>query len=45
VKEGWCSVSLEKNKAIIRGLFEAFNKHNVALLDEFMAPDFVDYTI
>ena len=33
---------LEENKAIIRRLVEAFNKHNVALLDEFMAPDFVD---
>jgi len=35
-------MSLEKNKALIRRLVEAFNKHNVALLDEFMAPDFVD---
>jgi len=35
-------MSLEENKAIIRGLIEAFNKHNVALLDEFIAPDFVD---
>ena len=35
-------MSLKENKAIIRGLVEAFNKHNVALLDEFMAPDFVD---
>jgi len=35
-------MSLEKNKAIIRSLFEAFNKHNPALLDELMAPDFVD---
>jgi len=35
-------MSLEKNKAIIRRLMEAENKHNVALLDEFIAPDFVD---
>jgi len=35
-------MSLEKNKAIIRRLIEAENKHNVALLDEFIAPDFVD---
>ena len=35
-------MSLEENKALIRSLIEAFNKHNVALLDEFMAPDFVD---
>ena len=35
-------MSLEENKAIIRRLIEAENKHNVALLDEFIAPDFVD---
>jgi len=38
-------MSLEKNKAIIRGLFEAFNKHNLGLLDSFIAPDFVDHTL
>jgi len=38
-------MSLEKNKAIIRSLFEAFNKHNVNLLDGFIAPDFVDHTL
>lgn len=35
-------MSLEKNKAIIRRLVEAFNRHNPALLDEFIATDFVD---
>jgi predicted ester cyclase len=40
--KGEGSMSLEKNKAIIRGMIEVFNKHNVALLDEFIAPDFVD---
>jgi len=35
-------VSLEKNKAVIRSLYEAFNKHNPVLLDEIMAIDFVD---
>ena len=35
-------MSLEENKAIIRRLFEAFNKHNPALLDKLMAPDFDD---
>lgn len=35
-------MSIEENKALIRRLVETFNKHNVALLDEFMAPDFVD---
>ena len=38
-------MSLEENKAIIRSLVEAFNKHNLALLDEFIAPDLVDHTI
>jgi len=35
-------MSLEENKAVIRRLIEAFNKHNPDLLDEFIAPDFVD---
>jgi len=34
-------MSLEKNKAIVRRMFEAINKQNLALLDELMAPDFV----
>ena len=34
-------MSLEENKAIVRGLVEAELKHNPALLDEFLAPDFV----
>jgi steroid delta-isomerase-like uncharacterized protein len=38
-------MSLEKNKALIRSLYEAFNKHDVALLDDLMSPDFVDHTI
>ena len=40
----WCSMSLEENEAIIRSLYEASNKHDVALLDEIIAPDFVDHT-
>jgi predicted ester cyclase len=36
-------MSSEKNKAIVRGLIEAENTHNPALLDEFLAPDFVNY--
>jgi len=36
---------LEENKAIIRSLYETFNKHDVALLDDLMAPDFVDHTM
>ena len=36
-------MSLEKNKAIVRRLYKVANKHNVDLLDELVAPDFVDY--
>ena len=36
-------MSLEENKAIVRSLYEAYNKHNVALLDEFIAPDYVHH--
>jgi len=36
-------VSLEENKEIIRCLVEAFNKHNVTLLDELISPDFFDH--
>jgi hypothetical protein len=34
-------MSLEKNKAIVRRMFEVINKQNLTLLDELMAPDFV----
>ena len=34
-------MSLEENKAIVRGLTEAENERNYALFDEFLAPDFV----
>jgi len=35
-------MSLEENKAIVRSLYEVLNKHNLDLLDEFMASDYVD---
>jgi len=35
-------MSIEKNKAIIRKLFEAENKRNLAILDELIAPDFIE---
>ena len=35
-------MSLEENKAIVRGLTEAENERNYALFDEFLAPDFVN---
>ncbi|MEM4703565.1 MAG: ester cyclase [Candidatus Bathyarchaeia archaeon] len=34
-------MSLEKNKAVVRKMFEAINKQNLASLDELMTPDFV----
>jgi len=38
-------VSLEENKAIVSKVVEALNKRDLALLDEFVAPDFVDHTM
>jgi len=38
-------MSLEKNKAIIRSLYEAANKQNIALLVKFTAPDYVDHDL
>ena len=35
-------MSLEENKTIVRGVIEAENERNYALLDEFLAPDFVN---
>ena len=36
-------MSLEENKAIVRKMFEAFNKQNLDVLDELIAPDYVDH--
>lgn len=38
-------MSLEKNKAIVRRLNEELNKQNIDIMDELVAPDFVDNTI
>ena len=35
---------MEKNKALIRKVNEALNKKDLTLVDEFMAPDYVDHT-
>ena len=35
-------MSLEENKDVVRRLLEAENSRNLALLDELMAPDYVD---
>jgi hypothetical protein len=43
--KGVCSMSLEENKAIIRSLFEVLNNQNLALLDDLMAPDYVNHTL
>jgi len=37
-------MSLEKNKALVRKANEAINKRDLTVLDEFMAPDYVDHT-
>jgi len=36
-------MSLEKNKALVRKTNEAINKRDLTVLDEFMAPDYVDH--
>ena len=37
-------MSLEQNKAIVRRLFdEVYNAKNIALIDDLIAPDFVDH--
>jgi len=37
-------MSLEENKAIVRRFVEAYNKQNLDLVDEFIAPDYFDHT-
>jgi predicted ester cyclase len=37
-------MSLEENKAIVRRLNDAFNKHNWDLLDDLVAPEYFDHT-
>ena len=37
-------MSLEKNKAIVRRFVEAYNNRNMDLLDDLVAPDYVDHT-
>jgi predicted ester cyclase len=36
-------MSLEENKAIVRGFIDAYNKRNFDLLDDLVAPDYVDH--
>ena len=37
-------MSLEENKAIVRRFIEAYNKRKLELIDDFVAPDYVDHT-
>jgi predicted ester cyclase len=37
-------MSLEENKAIVRRFVEAYNKENLDLLDDLLAPDYFDHT-
>jgi steroid delta-isomerase-like uncharacterized protein len=37
-------MSLEENKAIVRRWIEAYNKRNLDVFDEFIAPDYFDHT-
>ena len=37
-------MSLEENKAIVRKMYETLNKRNLAITDEFIAPDYIDHT-
>jgi C-1 hydroxylase len=37
-------MSLEENKAIVRRMIEAYNKHDLDWFDEFIAPDYFDHT-
>ena len=36
-------MSLEKNKTIVRRLFEVFDTQNLSLLDELVAQDYIDH--
>ena len=38
-------MSLEENKTVIRRLFEALNKQNLALLDDLYSPDYYNHTL
>jgi C-1 hydroxylase len=37
-------MSLEENKAIVRRFIEVYNRRNLDLIDDFVAPDYVDHT-
>jgi C-1 hydroxylase len=37
-------MSIEKNKAIVRGFIDAYNSRNLDLVDDFVAADYIDHT-
>ena len=37
-------MSLERNKAIVRRLYEAVNTQDLSSIEDFMAPEYVDHT-
>ena len=39
-----CPMSLEENKEVVRRFIEAYNKQNLDIFDDLVAPDFVDHT-
>jgi predicted ester cyclase len=36
-------MSLEKNKALVRGFIESYNERKLDLIDDFVAPDYIDH--
>jgi steroid delta-isomerase-like uncharacterized protein len=36
-------MSLEKNKAIVRGFIEAYNERKLDLINDFVSPDYIDH--
>jgi C-1 hydroxylase len=38
-------MSLEENKAMVQSFTKALNRHNLSLLDDLMAPDYVEHTL
>lgn len=37
-------MSLEENKAIVRGFIDAYNEHKLNLVDDFISPEYVDHS-
>ena len=37
-------MSLEENKSVVRGFIEAYNERKLDLIDNFVAPDYIDHS-